>query len=92
MANSRRLKEACGVSLPTVLRGIDTLTGLGPVQELTGRSRHKLFVYKPYLDILSAGTEPIGRWAAWNPALLSARYRLTASFTIVSMAVLCWAA
>jgi hypothetical protein len=81
------------VSLPTVLRGIDTLTGLGPVQELTGRSRHKLFVYKPYLDILSAGTEPIGRWAAWNPALLSARYRFTASFYdgVVSIAVLCWA-
>lgn len=61
MANTRRLKEVCGVSLPTVLRGIDTLTGLGLVQELTGRSRHKLFVYKPYLDILSAGTEPIRR-------------------------------
>jgi Fic family protein len=61
VANTRRLKEVCGVSLPTVLRGIDTLTGLGLVQELTGRSRHKLFVYKPYLDILSAGTEPIRR-------------------------------
>jgi len=29
------------------------------VEEITGRRRNRLYVYQPYLKILSEGTEPI---------------------------------
>jgi hypothetical protein len=32
---------------------------LGIIREITGRVRHRLFVYEPYLAILNEGTEPI---------------------------------
>ena len=32
---------------------------LGILREITGRERHRLFVYEPYLAILNEGTEPI---------------------------------
>jgi hypothetical protein len=32
---------------------------LGMLREITGRQRHRLFVYDAYLAILSEGTEPI---------------------------------
>ena len=59
VANTTRIKEACGVSLPTVLRSLSTLESLGIVKETTGKGRHKIFVYDAYLDILNRGTEPL---------------------------------
>jgi hypothetical protein len=32
---------------------------LGILREVTGRERHRLFVYENYLEILNEGTEPI---------------------------------
>ncbi len=32
---------------------------LGILEEITGRERHRLFVYRRYLDILNEGTEPL---------------------------------
>ena len=32
---------------------------LGVLEETTGRERHRLFVYRRYLDILNEGTEPL---------------------------------
>jgi len=32
---------------------------LGILRETTGRERHRLFVYEPYLAILNEGTEPL---------------------------------
>lgn len=52
------MREKCNVSLPTVLRSMATLEELNIVKEITGKERHKIFVYKEYLDILSQGTEP----------------------------------
>lgn len=52
--------QSCNMSLPTVLRALEALETLGIVKELTGKERYKIFAYHTYLDILSAGTEPLG--------------------------------
>ncbi len=59
IANTTKIKDACGLSLPTVLRNLAALESLSIVKEVTGKERHKIFVYKEYLHILSAGTEPL---------------------------------
>lgn len=59
VTNTTQIKKACGVSLPTVLRGLSTLEQLGIVHEITGKERNKVFAYRQYLDILSHGTEPL---------------------------------
>jgi len=35
------------------------MISLGILHEVTGRERHRLFVYDKYLAILNEGTEPI---------------------------------
>ncbi|MBL4731347.1 MAG: Fic family protein [Rhizobiaceae bacterium] len=59
IANTTKIKSACGVSLPTVLRSLNALETLGIVAEITGKERNKIFVYRDYLDILNRGTEPL---------------------------------
>src|SRR3990167_10253009 len=58
ISNTSKIRERCNVSLPTVLRSMVVLEELDIVKEITGKGRHKIFVYKEYLDILSQGTEP----------------------------------
>lgn len=58
VSNTTHMKDTCGISLPTVLRGLTALEELGIVQEITGKERNKIFVYRDYLNILSKGTEP----------------------------------
>lgn len=58
ISNTSKMREKCNVSLPTVLRSMVALEELNIVKEITGKGRHKIFVYKEYLDILSQGTEP----------------------------------
>jgi Fic family protein len=57
LATTTRIKEACRLSLPTVLRSLSALEALGIVVELTGKERNKIFSYQPYLDILNRGTD-----------------------------------
>lgn len=59
ISNTSRIKEACDLSLPTVLRSLAALETLGIVKEVTGKERHKIFAYDKYLEILSNGTEPL---------------------------------
>jgi Fic family protein len=47
------------VSAPTVAKSLQHLRQLGILREITGRERRRLFVYEPYLAILSEGTEPL---------------------------------
>jgi hypothetical protein len=42
-----------------VAKSLEHLRQLGIVREMTGRQRHRMFVYEPYLAILNEGTEPI---------------------------------
>jgi Fic family protein len=55
----RAAARALGISAPTVAKSLDHLRRLGIAREITGRERHRLFVYEPYLAILNEGTEPI---------------------------------
>ncbi len=51
--------ESIGTSAPTVAKSLEHMRHLGLLREVTGRQRHRLFVYDAYLAILSEGTEPI---------------------------------
>ena len=51
--------KSIGISAPTVAKSLEHLRRLGMLREITGRQRHRLFVYDAYLAILSEGTEPI---------------------------------
>ena len=48
-----------GISAPTVGKSLEHMQRLGILREITGRQRHRLFVYDAYLSILSEGTEPL---------------------------------
>jgi Fic family protein len=58
VSTTNKIKKDCSLSLPTVLRSLSILQSLGIVKEITGRNRHKVFVYAQYLDLLNMGTEP----------------------------------
>ncbi len=47
------------LTVPTVTTAMVRLKTLGIVQEMTGKSRNRLFAYQPYIKILSEGTEPL---------------------------------
>lgn len=47
------------ISVPTITNTVAKLEEIGLLTELTGQARNRLFAYTEYLDILSAGTEPI---------------------------------
>ena len=46
------IMDDCGISLPTIIRNMKHLEDLGIVQEITKKTRHKIFVYKRYFNIL----------------------------------------
>lgn len=49
------------MSIPTVNKALDLMTGERIVRETTGRRRNRLFVYSDYLALLDRGTEPLAR-------------------------------
>lgn len=51
--------ESIGTSFPTAAGAIEHLQRLGIVREITGKRRHRLFVYDAYVQILNEGTEPL---------------------------------
>ena len=59
ISNTSRIKKVCKVSLPTVLRALLALEDLGVIEEITGKVRNKIYVYKKYLAILNKGIESI---------------------------------
>ncbi len=52
--------QKIGISAPTAAKSLEHMRRLGILREITGRERHRLFAYEPYLAILNEGTEPIG--------------------------------
>ena len=59
ISNTASIREKTGLSQPTVMRSLSILEELGIVKEITGKDRHKIFIYSNYLDILNKGTEPL---------------------------------
>ena len=56
------INEVCkrsGLTFPSASKAIDNLIKLGIIEEITGRQRNRIFVYKQYLSIMSEGTELI---------------------------------
>ena len=51
--------EATTISFPTASTAVDHLQRLNILQEITGKQRRRLFVYRKYLDILNEGAEPL---------------------------------
>jgi Fic family protein len=51
--------QKIGISAPTVAKSLEHMRRLGFLHEITGRERHRLFVYEPYLTILNEGMEPL---------------------------------
>ncbi len=51
--------RSIGISAPTVAKSLEHMRQLGMLREITGRQRHRLFVYDAYLAILNEGTEPL---------------------------------
>ena len=49
------------LTVPTVTASLERLEKLGIVRETTGGKYGRLYAYGRYLDILNAGTEPVGR-------------------------------
>ena len=48
-----------GVAPQTVRSALGHLQKLGIVQEITGKKRDQVFVYKNYLDLLVQDTQPL---------------------------------
>ncbi|QIT56579.1 Fic family protein [Aquisalimonas sp. 2447] len=59
VASIKDIRRRTGVAAPTAGRAIDALEELGIVEEITGRQRDRIFVYRRYLNILNEGAEPL---------------------------------
>lgn len=55
----QKAADDTGLTRPTVATALRLLANLGIVRELTGKERHRLYVYTDYLTILSDGAMPI---------------------------------
>lgn len=55
--NTSKICKTTGMSLPTAIRGLKLLENLGIMTEITGKSRHKVYIYQEYLNLLNDGTE-----------------------------------
>ena len=52
--------QQTGLSSPTVIAAMLTLTRMNIVKEISGKQRNRLYAYREYLDLLEEGTEPVG--------------------------------
>jgi hypothetical protein len=43
---------------PTATAALERLQALGIAEEIAGKARGRIYVYRRYLDLLGAGTEP----------------------------------
>jgi Fic family protein len=54
-----KASKELNISVPTMTSVTIKLIDMGILEEMTGRARNRLFVYKNYLAILTSGTEPL---------------------------------
>jgi len=50
-----KIAEHCNITIPTATKSIKHLEALDIVKEVTGKERHKIYIYQRYLDILNKG-------------------------------------
>lgn len=54
-----RAAKLAGLSEPTVSAAFARMGALGLVREITGRQRDRRFAYRPYIELLDEGSEPL---------------------------------
>ena len=57
ISNTKEIKKMYDLSSPTISRALRTLEQVGIIKEITGKDRHKIFVYRECLNILNKGIE-----------------------------------
>ncbi|MGR3912288.1 MAG: Fic/DOC family N-terminal domain-containing protein [Candidatus Rhabdochlamydia sp.] len=55
------IAKALHMTPPTARSALNHLTALGILEEVTGKARDKVYVYRNYLTILEEGTEPFSK-------------------------------
>ena len=56
MVSVQRIRDYLDTSYPTANNAIAGLVDLGLLEEITGQTRNRVFAYRPYLDLLTAGS------------------------------------
>ena len=59
LTDSAHLSAATGLVPNTVNKVLKALISAGIVEEVTGRGRNRIYVYRKYLDVMNEGTEPL---------------------------------
>jgi Fic family protein len=57
VATASRAAKELRLSFPAAAKALRNLKAIGVTREITGKGPAKIYVYQPYLDILSRGTE-----------------------------------
>ncbi len=57
----RSIASSVGRTFTAVTAGLERLIDLGIVHEITGQRRSRVFAYKRFIEMISAGTEPLER-------------------------------
>lgn len=52
------LSQELGMTLPTARSSLNHMVDLGVLEEVSGKKRDKVYIYKKYLNILEEGAEP----------------------------------
>jgi Fic family protein len=55
------LEGELGITAPTARRALESMVKLGILEEISGKKRDKIYVYRKYLTILEDGAEPFAR-------------------------------
>ena len=58
-ASAPLLSKELGISAPTARNALKSLITLGVLEEISGKRRDKVYIYRRYLDILEKGTDPL---------------------------------
>jgi len=59
LTDSAHLSAATGLVPNTVNKILKALIASGIVEEVTGKGRNRIYVYRKYLDVMNEGTEPL---------------------------------
>ena len=59
LTDSAHLCTATGLAPNTVNKVLKALINAGIVEEVTGRNRNRIYVYRKYLDVMNEGIEPL---------------------------------